>query len=515
MAPTLRSRARSALVGPVAGVWLLCAAATNLPHLRAALEPPPGRTFVGAFHYVEDIHNYVAFVQQAEEGRFVFANKLDLRERRPALVNLEWWIVGRLSRLLGRRPFLAYRIFGLLALAACVSATDRTLRRGGLPDSHRGVALLLVFFGGGLGGLLFTLTPRLVEQCVDLSVGLFPFFEALANPHWTVATWLLLEGLLAFHAARSAAGWARTALLGTALGLVRPYDLVLFGAIAGTSVLATRPPREWVRRLSPLAALLPVCGYCYWAFYAIDDFREHATTGYGMAPASDYLLALAPAFLVAALAFRRPSGTDEAPRLLVQLALWVAFAVALITFRPVSFSQQFTVGMGLPLLALGALGLGRLPRGWTLLAAVLMGSTAIVALRIVLVSDPHWHVPRTRREAALALRPACHAGDLAFSPADIGLYANALTSCRAYLSHPWAPGFAERLQTVGLFYGAMAPAGRAEILDRVRARAIVLPGDDGEAPVSWLGPDTPFRRLAAVGAGPGTITVYVRDGATP
>ena len=36
---------------------------------------------------------------------------------------------------------------------------------------------------------------------------------------------------------------------------------------------------------------------------------------------------------------------------------------------------------------------------------------------------------------------------------------------------------------------------------------LVLPGDPGPVPESWLGPDTPFRRQATIGR-PATVTVY-------
>src|SRR5262245_66127063 len=117
-------------------------------------------SFIGTFFYGDDFLNYLSYAEQAEEGAFLFRNRVLLDEPPPALVNLEWWLVGRLSRLLGGRPFLSYRLFGMLATLGFLFVTDRWLRRLGLSDAHRTPALLLVATGGGLGGLLFTVTGR-------------------------------------------------------------------------------------------------------------------------------------------------------------------------------------------------------------------------------------------------------------------------------------------------------------------------------------------------------------------
>ena len=188
---------------PVLVVWLLVSALSAVPYLRAALEPPPGREFVGAFHWIDDFYHYASYVQQSEDGRFLFENKLVLEDHDRVFVNLEWWIVGKVSWLVGRHPFVAFRLLALVAFAGSLSALGRSLRDAGLPSTHRFAGLLLVSIGGGLGGLLFEFTSRSAFRSVDMSVGLFPFLEVLANPHWLAGTWLLLESILAFAHARS------------------------------------------------------------------------------------------------------------------------------------------------------------------------------------------------------------------------------------------------------------------------------------------------------------------------
>ena len=96
-------------------------------------------------------------------------------------------------------------------------------------------------------------------------------------------------------------------------------------------------------------------------------------------------------------------------------------------------------------------------------------------------------------------------------PPDVGLYAIGLTSCRAVLSHSVSPGFRERLESARGFYGAWDPERRRAWLDGLCVTHLMLPGDAGPAPVAWLGPDTPFRRLRSLGTGASAVSVYVRE----
>jgi len=496
---------------PVLLAGTLVATLGLLPWLRATLEPPPGRAFVGFFYYVNDQYNYLSFVQQAEDGAFFFENKLR-RERHPAvLVNLEWWLVGRLSAWLGRRPVLAYRLVGVAATFALLAAVDLWLRRSGLPAGHRLPALLLVALGGGLGGALFAVAGWPIHRCLDLSTGLFPFVGILANAHFLAGSALLVLSLAAYASARGPASWAGAGALGTALGLVRPYDLVGLVAIRGLGVALADPPRAWLGRLLPLAGLLPVAAYNYWVFYRTEAFAFYARAPYAFPPFLDFVPALGPATLLAATCLGAPVSSDEARRARRHLVAWAILGGLLVLARPVHFSLQFLVGIGVPVLALGALGLSRLRPGWTLIATAALGTTAIYAVFFFLLRpNPYYFVPAERLEAARALRPFCRPGDLALTPPDIGQYLAGLTACRAWVSHEIAPEHAERLALLNAFYTSMTPAERASVLDRLAIQEVLLPGDAGEVPGGWLGEATPFRRVAMVGPEGARLSLYAR-----
>jgi hypothetical protein len=387
---------------PVAIAWLVTVAWSASPYLAATLAPPTGTQFVGAFYYVDDFYNYLSYAQQAEEGSFLLRNKVLLDDHRGALVNLEWSLVGGLGRLLGGRPILAYRVFGLLAAGLLLWSFDLWLLRLGLPPSHRLPALLLLTTGGGVGGLLFEFGSRRIPECLDLFAGLFPFLCLLANPHFVAGTALLLWALLCYDDARGARAFILATLVGTTLALVRPYDFVLLALIRTTSVLILEPVRHLPKALLPLAGLLPAVAYLYWLFYLNPAFSFYANAAYTFPRTSAFALALAPAALLGLTALARGAASREERRALVHLGVWAGFGLLVIVVQPVHFSLQFLVGIGFPFLAMGAVGLARFSPSITLATAVAFSTTLVVALRFVLAPSTHWFTARENMEIVSA-----------------------------------------------------------------------------------------------------------------
>jgi len=493
---------------PVILVGLLLAALSTAPYVRAFLSPPPGLAFVGFFWFDDDAYNYLSFVQQAEAGAALFHNKLVLEDHPAVLFNLEWWTVGVLSRLLGGHPLIAYRMFGMAALVALVLGIDRWLLGAGLPRSHRLPALLLVTTGAGLGGVRFLLGAP-VERCLDLTTGFFPILEVLSNPHFVAGTALLLWALLAHAAPAGARSFLAASALGTALGLTRPYDLVVLAAIRTVVVALAVPVREWWRHGAAMAALLPVAAYNYWVFYRQPAFTFYTKAEYVFPTRADFAWSLGPAAVLGLAALGAGSvptfreGHAGVARL--HFAVWCAIAVVVFALRPVHFSLQFLVGVGLPLLALAAIGLGRLPVGYTIGAALALSSTAVAAMWLTLQPTLGAYAPAERIALAWELRRDCRAGDRLVAPADIGLWAGGYTACRAFTSHAIEPAHGERLEAVRMFYEQGDPAGRAAFLERVCATHVVLPASRpaahwvdrriGLEPVAVAG--TAHRQLAA------------------
>lgn len=489
-----------------------------MPWAIATTYPPAGTAFLGTFYYVDDFFNYLSYAQQAEGGAFLFTNKAVLADHAPALVNLEWWLVGELSRLMGGgHLLLAYRLIGVLAASAFLLVANRWLDRLGLGEGDRLPALLLVALGGGMGGFIFKegLGPVVLQfagrgltECLDLFTGFFPFVGFLTNPHFTAGTTLLLLGLLLYDTAEGLWGLALATLVATALALVRPYDFVMLVLVRGMAVLLLEPARVWAARLSPLFALLPVTAYLYWLFYRNPAFAFYSGTSYVFPPLTDFLWALGPAALLALFGALAGAPDQKGRRARVHLALWAALAGIVIAARPVGFSLQFLVGMGFPLLALGALGLARLKPVVTLVATGVFATTFAVALHFMLTARPFWLTGRDTMAVVEKLRGDCRKGDILFAPPDVGLFAYGLTPCRSFLSHRISPGYDQRFREWEGFMGA-PPAERRALLDAYRVRHLVLPGDPGAGVAAWLGPDSGWTQASVFGS-PARLSLYTR-----
>jgi hypothetical protein len=401
---------------------------------------------------------------------------------------------------------VAYRLLGLLALVAFVAVVDRWLVRGGLPPPRRLAGLLLVFTGGGLGGLLVATGWIGGLRPYDLVAGIYAFVETVANPHFVLGTTLLAAALGAFAAERP----GRAVLLGTVLGLVRPYDAALLAGVEGLAVLLRRPPREWPRRLVPVAALGPVLAYNAWVFVWSPGFRVFSSPRYASSIPSplELALALGPAALAALTTLPMRGDEDVAAgRHRLYLGLWAGLAILLVVLHPVSFSLQFLAGTGVPLLALGAIGLGRMRRGVLEAAVPLFAGTAVVVTWLQLDPNPRRNVPVERWQVDEALRSVCRPGELALAPSDIGLYVGGLSACWPYVSHTASPEHDARNAAAGRFYSG-TPLDRGRFLEEAGIVHVVVPG---AWPTGGLPPGTPYRRRLEVDGPGGGLVVYSRS----
>jgi hypothetical protein len=459
----------TARLRPLVATWLLLACLTSAPFLRASLWPPAGSVFPGTFYYVDDFYNYLSYTQQAADGHLLLHDKLAGRPHAARLLNAEWLLVGRLGALLGDRPALAYRLLGLVALFFLVALVAGWLRRAGLPEGHSLPALILVFTGGGLGGLLYVAGFLPGDRALDLASGLYPYIEALANPHFVIGTTLLVACLEALALGRAALGVA----LGSLLGLARPYDTLLACAIRTLTVIASEPPGLWPRLLSPILGLGPVIGYNLWLFFGATSYGAFSSARYVVPGRMELAWALGPAALLAAVLGGGRAAGD--PRGRVQLLSWTAVVAGLIVLRPVSFTMQFLVGSGLPLLCLLALGLGRVRPAVTLAVALPLAATSFIATRDTLSGDPHFFVPASRMAAVRSLGEECRDGERVVSSPDVGVLAGGLTRCWPYVSHRAAPGFSERAAVVDHFFDRADPAWRATFLERACVSYVMGP----------------------------------------
>jgi hypothetical protein len=236
---------------------------------------------------------------------------------------------------------------------------------------------------------------------------------------------------------------------------------------------------------------------------------------YTVPPYLNLALALGPALALASRGVKE-AGKEEQDQRLHRTSLLAWAVVALISMGvlsiPFSFLFQSCVNIGVPLFGLAALGFAKQPARKLVVVALLASTTGLVALKLLLEDNPSWFAPRVRLETARALRPLCRRGDVALAPPEIGLYLNAWSSCRAFVTHVVATDTDLRRAELELFYLKARPDERRALLDRRCVTHVVLPVRAGGALEQGLGPD--FRLAARVVAGD-ALDIFVRARPAP
>ncbi len=474
-------------------VFLLWSGLTILPYLQAASFPPKGRWFTGFFHYQDDLYQDLSFVEQARRGELAFKNKFDIRPQQGFLINLEWAGAGLLARALGLGPIGGFHALGFVAAFVFVAAAARVLLSGGCRSLPW--ALGIVLAGGGLGWFRLWMGAR-QWTLPDLATTLFPWNQRLAGgPHALLGSGLFLWALVGFVEWRAGRPRRRWLVPATLLGLIRPFDLGIFGATAAV-VLALEAPRapnpwrHWLRAVLDLVWLVPVLFYDLLAFalhpaFAVWSGAQNAIAWSGL---GELFLSLGPAAAIGFAGLRKPPPIELAASLRRALAVAALCMAALSTSA--SFGFQFLNSLGAVVLSMAALGLRE---RWLPLAASALAPSSLVLLWQAWNPSPQLFAPRDYQETVRLLERRCRSGDVLVAPIDLSLLVAGLTPCHVALGH-WVltPEREARGRESERFYDpATSAAWRVEYLRSIGAAFVALPGGKG----AWLGDGSGFRPL--------------------
>ncbi len=474
-------------------LFLLWSGLTILPYVQAATLPPKGRWFTGFFHYQDDLYQDLSFVEQACRGQLLFQNKFDVRPQEGFLVNLEWAGAGLLARALGLGPIGGFHALGFVAAFVFTAAAARILFLGGCRSVGWGLAVVLA--GGGLGWVALTAGAR-QWSLPDLATTLFPWNQRLAGgPHALLGSGLFLWALAGLVEWRAGASRRRFLIPAALLGLIRPFDLGIFGVTAAVVLLlesrrAANPWRSWSSGVLDLVWLVPVLFYDVLAFALHPSFSvwsggQNTIAWSGLGPLA---LALGPAAALGIAGWRRAAPSELAASLRQALTAAALCMAALSTSA--SFGFQFLNSLGAVVLLLGALGL----RGRLLpVAALALCPSSLVLLWQAWNPSPQLFAPRDYRESTQVLERRCRPGDILVAPIDLSLLVAGLTPCHVALGH-WVltPDRETRGRESERFYDAVTPpAWRVAYLETIGAAFVALPAGKGH----WLGDASAFGPL--------------------
>lgn len=459
---------------------------TAIPYLVAWIRPPSGTSFLGALYYLDDFGQYLSFAEQARHGAVLFINKFDPRPHAAVLVNIEWWLTGVLSLVLGGRLGLSWRLMGLGSSLAMAAAFWRLLELGGV-GRRRVWALLVVLTGGGLGWLRVRqgIPPYAIPDVVS---GIYPGHQILSNPHFVVGAALLWWSILLFLQNRRSGGmglgWTACAY---ALGLSRPYDLAPFFVVVTADVILDRrlSRTQMLGELLPLTRLLPVVAYYGWLL------STTSVAGWGIQAVDlpidrrEMFLAVLPSLVPLLLFARhvRPAGEIRIDRL---CAVWSFLFLLVVMIWPAAALRQVSTSVGAAVLLLAV---SRTPPRWLPLTALALVPTFAFLIWRVL-HPPVGMFIRDDYAAALGeIRPRCHPRDVVIAPMDLSLFIAMSTPCSVVLGHRLLVVPDEVAQAQQFYSPDTAAEWRLDYLNRHRALFLFIPA--GHA--SWLGATPPYR----------------------
>lgn len=243
-------------------LWLLgfaCAAALlhGFPFWRAFVQTPPGWAFTGNIHRSPDFMQYRAWFRQTQQTGVLVRSKFTAEPHPPHLPVVLYYATARLAAHTGVSPEVAFIFIGGVLAFIFTIALFVTVRLF-LPHSRQAVwVFLIIFFGGGLGGLMkllgrfdfvqqnFFLKTLLIDPMVRTLVfedyrghyvfSLFGDTHHLLN--WLV---MMLAAVSLYAALRRTSPWrvAAMAFLFAAAPLLHVYSGVTLLAItAGVTLL--------------------------------------------------------------------------------------------------------------------------------------------------------------------------------------------------------------------------------------------------------------------------------------
>lgn len=287
----------------IAAVGLAICILTSLPYIAGYVLRMPGQSFDGFLVHDADTYNYLAYARQSAQGQWLFHNPMTGEPHGDVFFNLEWLIIGKVSRWLHLSLPLSMNVLRVICIGLmCYSGY--WLSTFVLHDIwSRRLALIAAMAGGGFGWIatlhLFHV-PINASGLLDISVAnFFPFHWALKLPHFLIAQSVAVLGLCFFLRAEGTENrrdYFYAGLCYIAAGACRPYDMLYLMAATGIfsgfsfSRKSGRDIEATICRTIPILMCVPLLGYYFWIFKIHPVFRWWTLPGCVAPPISQLAL---------------------------------------------------------------------------------------------------------------------------------------------------------------------------------------------------------------------------------
>lgn len=439
----------------------------SLPYVKGALITPPGYSFTGLTHNIDDGAVYLSWMRQYADGHVLIKN-LFTNEPQPALqFNLLFAVMGW-SAAITHLPLIVVfhlaRIVLGIALILCIWQFSKLF----LDEKQRRLLVPLVGLSSGIGWLIPNV--RMPIGSVDMwQPEAITFLAIYLNPLF-LAGLLLMIGAFYWLESMRREGRARYAVLAglhlLILGNVHTYDVLTVGCVWAMYVLMLWilnrqfPARTVALSVLAVAIAVPSVAYQFHV-YAMDPvYRARANTltpspplwaffeGYGIVLLGAVVGAIMMCIRARKTCADRRSSLSTSRSLLLLVWAVVGFAVP---YLPISQQRKLVMGLHVPLCILCAYALSylllRLPGslGRMAVLAVLIFSAgsnaAFVALDLKLLNRGQTvtrfaaYLSKPELDAMRYLRTHTGEDDSVLAPPGFSLFTPALAGRSVYYGH--------------------------------------------------------------------------------
>jgi len=276
--------------GFAAACGLLLFIVTLIPYAVAWNAVDAEHEFSGYLHFSEDMDTYAAFVNQSEDGAWLFRNPYDTKINPDEYFNPLWLVIGKIKAVTGLHFSMLLQILRLAAALLTALGFVFLFEKLTSRKPPR-IATALFLFGGGLGWALVVFVHQYLHA-PDIYSELLPFFSVGFVPHAAFALALLMFSLGFFFEALKS-GSIKSALISgfilLCLGFTRPYDaaigLMLMCAVCAVEAVAGKPRVYAIKAALAPALSLPAFVYGYWLTHLSEGFSVWSLSNHYPAPA--------------------------------------------------------------------------------------------------------------------------------------------------------------------------------------------------------------------------------------
>ncbi len=324
-----------------------------------------------------DGNSYLSRMEAGRRGEWLMHLNFTAEEHPGVLLYPHYYLLGKLAGLVGLPNVFVFHLARLAAGGLLLWASWRFICRYFTASTRRRTAFLLVCLGSGLGWLAW---PLGLKDSTDLWVAESQtFFSILAQPHYPLATVLLIFSLLWLQDAFEATdrrmarfSFLKAAAGGFGLGIVHPFLVITLGVVGGLYLLRLQIAArqfEWSKWLGLVAVglvALPMPLYTFLVTAGDPVYAEWMRQNQILSPLPFYYL-LGYGFLALFAAVggwwaERLAPPEERGRWQL-VTTWVV-ATAVLLYVPLSFQRRFVEGLHLPVVLLATAGFYYLTRQW-------------------------------------------------------------------------------------------------------------------------------------------------------